>query len=194
MYDSLNPIQSRRLPVMKSRSSSGILKRHPSGHVPQLNANNPRPLANIINLPTKGKRSIDETVEYDVPTSNYASIRPQATSNPIKRTKTDPKKTNSLPTDGSLRVITSTVQGMKHWTNKHLPYPMLFEIFGRETRLFDRVCSASLLAGQLDSQVTSLSSSNTRQFSLIDEKDRLECLFAEIDQSFSHIDRDVQLR
>ena len=136
MYDSVNPVQSRRLPLTKSRSSisSGILKRHPSGHIPQLNAN-PRPLSNISNLPTKGKRSIDETVEYDVPTSNYASIRPQATSNPVKRTKTDPKKTNALPTDGSLHVITSTVQGMKHWTNKHLPYPMLFEIFGRETSL-----------------------------------------------------------
>ncbi len=48
--------------------------------------------------------------------------------------------------------------------------------------------------GKLDSQVTSLSSINTRQFSLIDDKDRIEFIFAEMDQSFSNIDRDVQLR
>lgn len=92
-----------------------------------------------------------------------------------------------------MRLVTSTVQGMKHWTTKHLPYPMLFEIFGKSKKFLWISFSISF-KGKLDSQVTSLPSTNTRQFSLIDDNDRLECIYAEMDQSFSTIDRDVQLR
>jgi len=48
--------------------------------------------------------------------------------------------------------------------------------------------------GKLDSQVTYIPAIYSRQFSLLDNKDRIECLFSEIDQTFSNIDRDVQLR
>jgi len=197
MYDQTNMTNTRRIPITnnKSRSSSStIFKRQSSGHIPLLSTNS-RPLSNTTNLPQrsitniKPKRKTDEyendSFEYDVPTSNYASVRKQQQQqqtqiSSVKRVKTEqsitPKK-KILSEDGSLRLVTSTVQGMKHWTNKHLSYPILFEIFGK-----------------LDSQVTSLSSTNTRQFSLIDDKDRIECIFAEMDQSFSNIDRDVQLR
>ncbi|CAF0866848.1 unnamed protein product [Rotaria sordida] len=200
MYDQSTLINNRRLSMTNNKSrlsSSTIFKRQSSNHIPLLNTNS-RPLSNITNLPqrsninNKSKRKIDEyendSFEYDVPTSNYASVRKQqqqqqtqsSLSSSIKRVKQEHQVTSKpkiLPEDGSLRIITSTIQGMKHWTNKHLPYPILFEVFGK-----------------LDSQVTFLSSTNTRQFSLIDEKDRIECIFAEMDQSFSNIDRDVQLR
>ena len=71
----------------KSRSSSStIFKRQSSGHIPLLTSN-ARPLTNSTNLPqrsilqTKNKRKPDEyendSIEYDVPTSNYASLRKQ---------------------------------------------------------------------------------------------------------------------
>jgi len=71
----------------KSRSSfSTNLKRQSSGHIPLLTTNS-RPLSNSTNQPqrtiinTKTKRKIDEyendSFEYDVPTSNYASVRKQ---------------------------------------------------------------------------------------------------------------------
>ncbi|CAF3193990.1 unnamed protein product [Rotaria socialis] len=177
----------------KSRTSSSIgFKRKSSGHVPLLSTSS-RPMSNMTNLAQSSdinntsKRKVDEyendSFKYDVPTTNYASVRKQqqtqssSSTKRVKSTQSFVTKAKLLPEDGSLRLVTSTVQGMKHWTNKHLPYPILFEVFGK-----------------LDSQVTSLSLTNTRQFSLIDEKDRIECIFAEMDQSFSNIDRDVQLR
>ncbi|CAF1118570.1 unnamed protein product [Adineta ricciae] len=200
MYNQTNLSNSRRLPSMNSKShssSSTTFKRQSSGHVPLLTTNS-RSLSNITNLPKQSnpmnrinvntnKRKVDEydnnSFEYDVPTSNYASIRkplPLVQTSTAKRVKPDQpaaSKKKTLPDDGSLRIITSTVQGMKHWTNKQLPYPILFEIFGK-----------------LDSQVTMLPTTNTRQFSVVDDKDRVECIFAEMDQSFSNIDRDVELR
>jgi hypothetical protein len=83
---------------------------------------------------------------------------------------------------------------MKHWTTKHLSYPILFEVFGKYQLFHLNIIWNFSFSGKLDSQITSLSSTNTRQFSLIDDKDRIECIFAEMDQSFSNIDRDVQLR
>jgi hypothetical protein len=84
MYDQTTLTNTR---TNKSRSSSStILKRQSSGHIPLLNTNS-RPLSNSTNLPqrsilnTKIKRKIDEyendSFEYDVPTSNYASVRKQ---------------------------------------------------------------------------------------------------------------------
>jgi len=84
MYDQTTLTNTR---TNKSRSSSStILKRQSSGHIPLLNTNS-RPLSNSTNLPqrsilnTKTKRKIDEyendSFEYDVPTSNYASVRKQ---------------------------------------------------------------------------------------------------------------------
>ncbi|CAF3266949.1 unnamed protein product [Rotaria sp. Silwood2] len=195
MYDQTTLTTNRRLSMTnnnKSRlSSSTVFKRQSSGHIPLLTTNS-RPLSHITNLPQRSninnrpKRKLDEyendSFEYDVTPSNYASVRKQQQTqlSSIQRVKPEQPLTSKikvLPEDGSLRLVTSTVQGMKHWTNKHLPYPILFEVFGK-----------------LDSQVTPLSLTNTRQFSLIDEKDRIECIFAEMDQSFSNIDRDVQLR
>ncbi|CAF0760288.1 unnamed protein product [Rotaria sp. Silwood1] len=197
MYDQTILTSNHRLLMTNNKScssSSTVFKRQSSGHIPLLSTN-VRPLSNITNLAqqsninNKSKRKIDEyqndSFEYDVPTSNYASVQKQqqqlqTQSSLIKRVKQEHSftaKIKILPEDESLRLVTSTIQGMKHWTNKHLSYPILFEIFGK-----------------LDSQITSLSSTNTRQFSLIDEKDRIECIFAEMDQSFSNIDRDVQLR
>ncbi|CAF1443777.1 unnamed protein product [Adineta steineri] len=195
MYDQTNTQNPRRLSMTnnKSRSnssSSTIFKRQSSGYIPLLTTNS-RPLSNSTNFPqrsiinNKAKRKTEEyendPFEYDVPTSNYASVRKQQSQlSTIKRIKPDQStapKMKLLPEDNSLRLVTSTVQGMKHWTNKNLSYPILFEIFGK-----------------LDSQITSLSLNNTRQFSLIDDKDRIECIYAEMDQSFSNIDRDVQLR
>ncbi|UJR24915.1 hypothetical protein I4U23_006279 [Adineta vaga] len=199
MYDKTMASNSRRLPLTNTNSrssSSTIVKRQSSGHIPSLTTNS-RSLLNSTNLPqrsistnnnhnNKNKRKTDEyeneSFKYDVPTSNYASIRKtQITQSSIaKRVKLDQSMTSkksSISEDGTLRIVTSTIQGMKHWTNKQLSYPILFEIFGK-----------------LDSQVTSLSATHTRQFSLIDDKDRIECTFAEMDQSFSNIDRDVQLR
>jgi len=71
----------------KSRlSSSTIFKRQSSGHIPLLSSNS-RSLSNSTNLPqrsilnTKNKRTTDayenDSFEYDVPTSNYASVRKQ---------------------------------------------------------------------------------------------------------------------
>jgi len=182
MFEQNNNIFSRRPLTNKMKSSTITIQRQTSGYIPSLSANNIRPLSTITNLSNnKNKRKSNElendSFEYDVPTSNYASVRKQQ---PIKRIKQEqsitPKKKVPVE-DGSMRLVTSTVQGMKHWASKHLPYPLLFEVFGK-----------------LDSQVTPLSSSYTRQFSLIDENDRIECIFVEMDQSFSNIDRDVQLR
>jgi hypothetical protein len=87
----------------KSRlSSSTIFKRQSSGHVPSLTANS-RPLTNTSNLPqhssvySKTKRKTDEyendSFEYDVPTTNYASIRKpqqqQTQTSSIKRVKSE---------------------------------------------------------------------------------------------------------
>lgn len=84
----------------KSRSSSStIFKRQSSGHIPLLSSN-VRPLTNTTNLPqrsilqTKNKRKTtdDETdsFEYDVPTSNYASVRKQQTqTSSVKRMKSE---------------------------------------------------------------------------------------------------------
>ncbi len=91
MYEhQTNLINTRRIPITnnKSRSSSStIFKRQSSGHIPLLQSNS-RPLINSTNLIqqsnniyTKTKRKIDEhendSFEYDVPTSNYASVRKQ---------------------------------------------------------------------------------------------------------------------
>jgi hypothetical protein len=86
MYDQMN---TRRIPMTNNKSrlsSSTIFKRQSSGHVPLLTTN-ARSLTNSTNLPqrssiyTKTKRKADEyendSFEYDVPTSNYASIRKQ---------------------------------------------------------------------------------------------------------------------
>jgi hypothetical protein len=101
MYDQNNITNSRRVPtiITKSRSSSSstIFKRQSSGHIPSLTAN-VRPLSNSTNisqrsiLSTKSKRKTDEfeddIFEYDVPTSNYASVRKQQVSS-VKRVKPD---------------------------------------------------------------------------------------------------------
>jgi hypothetical protein len=86
MYDQPN---SRRIPMNnnKSRSSSStIFKRQSSGHIPSLTTIS-RLLSNSPNLPqrslinTKTKRKTEEyendSFEYDVPPSNYASVRKQ---------------------------------------------------------------------------------------------------------------------
>jgi hypothetical protein len=81
----------------KSRlSSSTIFKRQSSGHVPLLSTNS-RTLSNSTNLPqrsilnTKPKRKTDEyendSFEYDVPTSNYASVRKQQQQSQISSVK-----------------------------------------------------------------------------------------------------------
>ncbi len=80
---------SRRIPMNnnKSRSSSStIFKRQSSGHIPSLTTIS-RPLSTSTNLPqrsfinTKTKRKTEEyendSFEYDVPTSNYASVQKQ---------------------------------------------------------------------------------------------------------------------
>lgn len=159
---------------------SSVLKRQTSGDVPSLSIEK-RPLTNSTNLTQRSilsKRKFDEINEnsfhYDVEPTNYASI---TKANLVKRKQIGESTTSKRKIDDSLRIVTSTVQGMKHWAKKRFSFPILFEIFG-----------------QLDSQVTNISSTNSRQFSLIDENDRLECLFTEIDQKFSQVDRDVQLR
>jgi hypothetical protein len=100
MYNQTNP---RRIPMInnKSRSStSTIFKRQSSGHIPLLTTNS-RPLLNSTNLlpqrsiiNNKAKRKTDEyendSIEYDVPTSNYASIRKQQTqTSSVKRVKSE---------------------------------------------------------------------------------------------------------
>ena len=81
----------------KTRSSSStIFKRQSSGHIPLLTSN-VRPLTNLPQrsiLSTKSKRkTIDgenDSFEYDVPTSNYASLRKQSTqTNSVKRMKSE---------------------------------------------------------------------------------------------------------
>jgi hypothetical protein len=88
----------------KSRlSSSTIFKRQSSGHIPLLSSNS-RSLSNSTNLPqrsilnTKTKRTTDayenDSFEYDVPTSNYASVRKQQQQqqsqiSSVKRIKTE---------------------------------------------------------------------------------------------------------
>jgi len=106
---------AREVPITnnKSRSSSStIFKRQSSGHIPLLSTNS-RPLSNSTNLPQrsiiniKTKRKTDEyendSFEYDVPTSNYASVRKQqqqtqTQTSSVKRVKTEqsitPKKEN----------------------------------------------------------------------------------------------------
>jgi len=89
MYDQTNLPNTRRMPTTNNKSrlsSSTIFKRQSSGHIPLLSTNS-RPLSNSTNLPqrsiinSKTKRKIDEyendSFEYDVPTSNYASVRKQ---------------------------------------------------------------------------------------------------------------------
>lgn len=84
----------------KSRSStSTIFKRQSSGHIPLLTTNS-RPLSNSTNLlpqrsllNNKEKRKTDEyendSIEYDVPTSNYASVRKQTQTSSVKRVKSE---------------------------------------------------------------------------------------------------------
>jgi hypothetical protein len=105
MYDQTTVSNSRRIPMTtnKSRSSSStILKRQSSGHIPLLTTNS-RPLSNSTNLPQRSmidnkiKRKTDEyendSFEYDVPTTNYASVRKQQQQqtqvSTIKRAKTE---------------------------------------------------------------------------------------------------------
>lgn len=84
MYNQTTLTNSRN---NKSRSSSStIFKRQSSGHVPSLTSQS-RSLLNSTNLPqrpilnTTTKRKTDEyennSFEYDVPTTNYASVRKQ---------------------------------------------------------------------------------------------------------------------
>ena len=150
-------VDSRRPPMGNSKyrpsTSSAMFKRQPSSHIPLLNADH-RPLSNSTNLTQRSvaysqiKRKKDEldsdSFEYDVPTSNYASVGKQRPQTPVssssslaasKRVKleagTAPVKRKLLADDESVRIVTSTIQGMKHWTSKQLPYPILFEVFGK---------------------------------------------------------------
>ena len=109
MYDPTDRSNSRRLPSMNSKShssSSTTFKRQSSGHVPLLTTNS-RPLSNSTNFPKQSnpmnrisvntnKRKVDEydnnAFEYDIPTSNYASIRkplPLVQTSTAKRAKPD---------------------------------------------------------------------------------------------------------
>ena len=83
-YTSLK--DTRRLSISNSKSRATILKRQSSGYIPLLSANS-HSLSNVTNYPQRSavnrgsKRKIDEyendSLEYDVPTSNYASVRKQ---------------------------------------------------------------------------------------------------------------------
>ena len=110
MYDQNSTIAQRRLPMksvttsFKSRlPNSGMnFKRQMSGHIPLLKSQN-SPLSNSTNLPqrsiveTKNKRKItefdDDLFQYDVPTSNYATLRKStqltSLSNSGKRVKSE---------------------------------------------------------------------------------------------------------
>ena len=149
-------VDSRRPPMVNSKyrpsTSSVQFKREPSGHIPLLSVDH-RPLSNSTNLPQRSivssqiKRKKHEwdndSFEYDVPTSNYASVGKQQPQTPAsssllaasKRVKSEQGTTSTkrklLADDESVRIVTSTIQGMKHWTSKHLPYPLLFEVFGQ---------------------------------------------------------------
>lgn len=86
-----------------NKSRSTIFKRQSSGHIPLLTSH-ARPLTNTTNLPilqTNSKRKPDvyetDSIEYDVPTSNYASVRkqqpPSATQTSVKRMKSEQSTT-----------------------------------------------------------------------------------------------------
>ncbi|CAF0900043.1 unnamed protein product, partial [Didymodactylos carnosus] len=97
--------------------------------VPAMTSNNRqqtqrRQIQNTINAPSPNNWT-NSTMEYNVPTAVHPSLPSQ------KRKRHDIRETKFVGSqDNSLRVITTSIQGMKYWSQQKFSFPIIFEIYG----------------------------------------------------------------
>ncbi|XP_013410479.1 spermatogenesis-associated protein 22-like [Lingula anatina] len=107
----------------------------------------------------------------------FAQQTPYGSLAAVENEAVDTKLYKPVQPDTSLKILTATIEGMKHWSQYKKDIPLIFEIYAH-----------------LDSAISSTPDNLGKTFEMKDCKQRILCTFYEIDRPLPRLIRGQLLR